>query len=89
MLNQTEYGIRIGKIIISAIFFADDLVLVGKNRKSLKILLNITRKYFHDHQLQLSEKKTKIMTYDASSGTEKLEGTNILPEINIEKVFEF
>jgi hypothetical protein len=38
-LNKTKEGIWIGGIIVSALFFSDDLVLVGKNRIAVNRLL--------------------------------------------------
>ena len=88
-LNSTGLGIDIGNINIAAIFFADDLVIVAKSKKALKALMRIARKYFKRHKLQISESKSKIMAYDASSGEEEFSECSEIPTISLEKVCSY
>ena len=55
-------------IIICILLFADDMVLIAKSRAELQQLLDIVLKYFDDHKLTISTKKTKLMTSTKTSG---------------------
>ena len=59
-LNSSGLGIDLQDVNISAILFADDLVLLGKSRNALDLLMEKTRRFFHRHKLDLSESKSKI-----------------------------
>ena len=67
-LNKTNLGLDLDGINVSAVFFADDICILGSSPKALESLMAITRAFFTRHRLALSEKKSKIMTYNASSG---------------------
>ena len=66
-LNSSAQGGSLGPLNISAVFFADDLALFGKSPAALQKLMLITRKFFQSHHLDLSETKSKVMTYNAST----------------------
>ena len=87
-LNKTGLGIDLQGINISAILFADDLVLIGKNRKSLDVLMGITRDFFSKHKLQISETKSKILTYNAATGKTSFNVAD-QPTINLDQVVIF
>ena len=53
---------------MSAVFFADDICLLGSSPSALSSLMAITRSFFNRHRLSLSEKKSKVLTYNAKSG---------------------
>ena len=89
MLNRSGLGINIGDINIAAIFFADDLVLVGKSKKALKELMKIARKYFKTHQLIISEVKSKVISHDGTTGNEEFDNQDDIPLISLEKVCSF
>ena len=88
-LNSSGLGINLGPQNISSIFFADDLVIVAKNKDSLNTLLGIARTYFHSHRLQISSTKTKIMTYDAQTDKVSFEGSDVLSPVSFDAVLSF
>ena len=88
-LNNTDCGISLGCLIISAIFFADDLVLIGSSKKKLRKLIQITRKYFQEHKLTLSETKSKVITHDAATGEIVFEGEDIDEDLSLDQVISF
>ena len=88
-LNSTGLGIELQNTIISTVFFADDLVLIAKSYKNLQSLMKITRTFFSNHHLTLSEKKSKTMVYDASTGDMNFSESGTIPELNLEKVIVF
>ena len=40
---------------ISAIFFADDIVVIGKDSDALEVLMGIAREFFANHHLAISD----------------------------------
>ena len=87
-LNSSGLGIDLGNTNISSIFFADDMVLVGKSRNDLEALMNITRTYFKNHRLVISETKSKIMSHDSSTGNTNFQGSQ-LSVLTLEQVLSF
>ena len=88
-LNKSSFGIPLGKMVISCLCFADDLVVIAKSKETLDELMMITRRYFSDHHLTLSEDKSKVMTYDASNGYTTFMGNQEIPSLSLENVLEF
>ena len=87
ILNKTGLGIEISNVNIVAILFADDIAIIVKDSKSLKILMKLLRKYFGILRLEISEKKTKIMHSD--SETIYFPGDESLPSLELESVCHF
>ena len=88
-LNNTNLGISLGTFNISSIFFADDIVIVGKNRSALDKLMDITRKFFKSHHLELSINKSKILSHEATLGEINFPGGQELSPITLEQVVCF
>ena len=88
-LNSSGRGIDLGNANISALFFADDLVLVGKSRSDLDELMTITRKYCANHRLGISEKKSKLMSHDAITGKTTFEGSTKFSPLTLDQVLAF
>ena len=53
---------------IPIIMFADDIVLLAISKADLDTLFSITRKYFDDHNLTISSKKTKLFLSSVGEG---------------------
>ena len=87
-LNSSGLGLDLDTINISAIFFADDLVLLGRSGAALNTLMSITRTFFANHRLELSTKKSKIMDYHASTGDITFTGSQTDP-VTLEQVLSF
>ena len=64
-LNSSGLVIDLQDINISSIMFADDLVILGRSRKSLDKLMGITMGFFKRLKLDISQKKSKILSYNA------------------------
>lgn len=74
---------------MAAIFFADDLVLIGKNRRSLQILMQRARNFFKAHHLKISDTKSKIMSYDSFTGQTSFQDSDGSPPLVLESVVSF
>jgi len=88
-LNSLGLGITLDDVNISAILFADDLVLVGKSRGALDTLMHRTRLFFKRHHLQLSESKSKIMSFDSFTGQTVFNSSDAFPPLILESVLSF
>ena len=87
-MNQSGLGIDLQNLNISCILFADDLVVIGKSRKDLDTLMGITRQFFSIHKLNISESKSKIMSYNATTDMVTFNGNNLDP-LQLEEVLVY
>ena len=67
-LQDSGLGIDLENVNVSVIFFADDILLLGRSEAALDELMSITRDYFSAHRLQISATKSKVMCYNATTG---------------------
>ena len=58
-LQKSKLGIKLRNNVISCLFFADDICLIGKDRESLFTLLNKTQDYSDKYGLEINPKKGK------------------------------
>ena len=79
----------IGVLIISAIFFADDLLLIAPSKRKLRKLISIMRRYFFSHKMELSTTKSKVITHDATEGEMIIEGDDVVDDISLDQVIHF
>jgi hypothetical protein len=87
-LNISGLGIDLGPLNVSSIFFADDIVLIGRDQTALDKLMAITRTFFDKHKLVLSETKSKLMSHNATTGKTTFRGFSSSP-ISLEAVLNF
>ena len=66
-LNETKLGIQIADVTVSAIFFADDIVLISKNKKGMNKLLAIVTNWTIAWKMHISLTKSKFMSNPAGS----------------------
>ena len=66
-LNSSGLGIDLQDVNISSILFADDLVVLGRSRKCLDKLIEKVMGFFKRHKLDISQKKSKILSYNAAT----------------------
>ena len=45
-LNSTGLGLPLGNVNISVIFFADDIVILARNKDSMRILMGMCVEFF-------------------------------------------
>lgn len=62
MLSKGQIGgVRIGRERIWSLAYADDLVLLTKNEKSMKEMMKRTERYLKEKKLQLNAKQSKMV----------------------------
>ena len=88
-LNLSKLGIPLSDVNISALFFADDIVLIGKSIKALDHLMSIARRFFSNHRLKISETKSKVMMYNATTGQTSFSGSQEYSEMTLQQVVVF
>jgi len=64
-------GVLIGKNRIWTLAYADDLVLLAKNKKSMKEIMRRLERYLRDKNLQLNEKKSKMLCFRKRRGKKR------------------
>ena len=88
-LNMSNHGLPLANLNIAALFFADDIVILGKNRAALDQLMTIARTFFKNHHLELSITKSKTMLHDSSTGKTTFSNHQDLKSLSLENVVAF
>ena len=88
-LNSSGLGIDLGSLNISALFFADDILIIGRSRAHLDKLMEITQVFCKNHRLELSNKKSKIMNHDSETGKTTFHGPSVISPLELEAVLSF
>ena len=88
-LNSSGLGIDLGNYNLSCILFADDLVIFGSSRPNLEKLLVKARMFFSSHHLTISTTKSKIMSFDASTGTTTVDNSSRCTPLTLDQVAVF
>ena len=70
-------------------FFADDILLIGKSRANLDKLMEITRLFCKDHRLELSDTKSKIINHNSETGKTTFHGPAEIAPLALEAVLSF
>ena len=87
-MNNKGFGIDLENLNIGAIFFADDIVVIGKSEEALNELMAVTRRFFSTHHIELSEKKSKVIGHNAATGHITFEGADDDP-LTLEEVLSY
>jgi hypothetical protein len=66
-LNAVNKGVRCGDKTVSALFYADDIVVLAENAVDLQAQLNIVNEWCSKWRMELNESKTKIMHFRPKS----------------------
>lgn len=64
--RQTE-GVKLFRVCVSALFFADDIVLIARTADGLRSLLRIVQQHCLDLKMNLSVTKCKVMSKSSDS----------------------
>ena len=62
LLNNTRMGINIGRLAMNDLLFADDMMLMTKNKEHLHQLLSICTNWANEWKLKFSPNKSKTLT---------------------------
>ena len=58
-LESSGLGAKVGTVNIPALFFADDIVLIGSDTRELMKLLNMVREYAEERKLKVNDSKSR------------------------------
>ena len=62
-IDSTKLGVKLGNVMLTALFFADDLLLLSRTPKSgMNKLLRIVSRFCMDMHMKLATSKTYILT---------------------------
>ena len=77
-LDSTKLGVELGGTVLTALFFADDLLLLSRTPKhGMNSLLRIVSQFCKDMKMTLSTSKTYILTNSRNQGFWKVEEETI------------
>lgn len=85
--NRNVGGIEIGKVRVWNLAYADDIVIVGKNREALLDMMSTFKRFLGNRKLTLCAEKTKIMVFNR--GRKESKETWKWGKERIEEVQEF
>jgi hypothetical protein len=61
-LTMTNQGVRLYKVTVNAMFFADDIVLMARTSDGLRELLAVVQRHCVDLKMTMSQEKSKVMS---------------------------
>ena len=61
-INMSQLGFKVGKVCVSGILFADDLVIVARSAAGLKSLLSLVKSGFDKLKLAISIEKSQVVS---------------------------
>ena len=64
-INLSKLGFQIGKVLVSGLLFADDLVLVARSAAGLKSLLSLVKSGFDQLKLSINVEKSQVISPSA------------------------
>ena len=64
-------------------------MLIGKSSSALDALMQKTRLFFKNHRFNISENKSKVMSYDATIGETTFKGTPPMNDLTLDQVLHF
>ena len=77
-LDGTKLRLKLGNVILTTLFFADDLLLLSRTPKQgMNKLLKIVAHFCNNMKMKLSTSKTYILTNSRNQGSWKVEEESI------------
>ena len=67
MLEGGANGITLWDIKILSLLYADDLVLIAESEEDLKLQMRILDPYSDEFEIEINQKKTKVMIFNVKS----------------------
>ena len=64
-------GIKVGQVRIWNLAYADDIMLVARNKEALEDMMDTMRKFFNARKLILSTEKTKVLVFNKQGNSKK------------------
>jgi len=78
ILHATKEGVQFNGVTITALFFADDLVLISRTkRRGMSRLLNAVQRFCLDMDMKLAVDKTVVLSYGTNQNARKVSETDL------------
>jgi hypothetical protein len=61
-LTLTDHGVKLFRVVVNAIFFADDIVLIARSAEGLRDLLAVVQRHCTDLKMSISYEKSKVLS---------------------------
>ena len=68
-INASGLGFAVGRLTVSGLLFADDIILLARTSDGLRELLAIVNRGCTDLKLEVSEEKSQIISPEVSDWT--------------------
>lgn len=65
ILGKSEVGIKIGKLLINHLIYADDVILVANSTNDLNTLLKLTGEFGKTNEIKFNPNKTQYIIFDS------------------------
>ena len=88
-INVSGLGFMIGKMCVSGLLFADDLVIFAKSASGLKSLLSLVRKGFDKLKLAISVEKSQVISPQADNWDVVDEGGNVVLSLDQVELYKY
>jgi hypothetical protein len=76
IISKSRIGIRLGKISIDVIGYADDILLVSNIMANLQKMLNLVDQYCDEHEIKINGGKTLLLVFNKRTSRSKSELEN-------------
>ena len=86
-INMSSLGFSVGRVCVSGLLFADDLVLVARSGDGLRALLDLVKKRFDVLKLLISHEKSQIISPDDVTWNLLDHSTNV--EMSLKQVAQY
>ena len=88
-INMSQLGFQIGKVCISGLLFADDLVIVARSAASLRTLLSLVKKGFDKLKLTISVEKSQVISPEVGAWDLHDDSDNIVLSLDQVELYKY
>jgi len=82
-ISKLKLGLRIGKLSIDVIGYADDILLVSNIKSNLQEMLQVIDNYCNAHEIKVNGDKTVLLIFNKWCNRSKRETTEDTPEVDL------
>ncbi|XP_071582471.1 uncharacterized protein [Temnothorax nylanderi] len=85
-------GVELGGVRVWSLAYADDMVLVAKNRKALLDMMSMLKRFLKERKLELNTEKTKVLVFNSKGKRGRMTwkwGEKIIEEVEMFKYLGF
>ena len=77
LMDDLNYSIKFGGMLINSIIYADDTLLVGNNPAEMKKMITALEEFWRANELEINVKKTFLVTTDPTHQNFEIYGNKV------------